>query len=231
MPMNGCEKAASALRGVDAQRPGPVVQNEPGSAVRCPIRPRCQVQACEDPLVVLFAFGVGLANFASGRDRQPREIVAAIADALPLIASYGHTGNVALDDGDVNEVRSVLEAATGRAWAVVGAQQLNDALTTLAALPTPPPAVDERPTPGIAFAVTRTGDGDVVSNERAYLHRISEGIVAVWKLDLLRAGTLDRDRRRGGWGAISTDIARQVRGQWTARSRRTLDGLRKRALN
>ena len=60
-------------------------------------------------------FGVGLANFSGGRDRQPREIVAAIADALPVIDSYGHTGNVALEDGDMNEVGPVLEAVTGRA--------------------------------------------------------------------------------------------------------------------
>jgi hypothetical protein len=109
--------------------------------------------------------------------------------------------------------------------------QLNDALTTLAGLPTPPHAVNERPTPGLAFGVTRSSDGEVISNERAHLHRISGDIVAVWKLDLLHAQVLDRDRRRGGWGAISTDIARQVQGRWTARSRRTLDGLRKRALN
>jgi len=186
---------------------------------------------CNDPLVVLFAFGVGLANFTSGRDRQPREIVAAIADALPVIDSYGHTGNVALEDGDMDEVGAVLEALTGTTWAVIGMHQLNDALTTLAGLPTPPHAVNERPTPGLAFAVTPSSDRDVISNERAHLHRISEGIVAVWKFDLLRAGILNRDRRRGGWGAISTDIARQVQGRWTARSRRTLDGLRKRALN
>jgi hypothetical protein len=146
------------------------------------IRPRRRLQACKDPLVVLFAFGVGLANFTSGRDRQPREILAAIADALPVIDSYGHTGNVALEDVDMNEVGPVLEAVTGTAWAVIGVHQLNDVLTTLAGLPTPPHAANEWPTPGLAFAVTRSSDGEVISNERAHLHRISGGIVAVRKL-------------------------------------------------
>ena len=179
--------------------------------------------------MVLFGFGVGLANFANGRDREPRAIFAAIAEALPLTACYGSTGNVALDDGDPNDTQSVLEAVTGTAWAVISAERLEEALTTLTAVPKPPHASDERPTPGLAFAVTHPGEGNVVSNERAHIHRISESIVTVWKLDPLLGEILDRDRRRGGWGAISADIARQVGGRWTSRSRRTIDGLRNRA--
>jgi hypothetical protein len=54
-------------------------------------------------------------------------------------------------------------------------------------------------------------------------------VVAVRKLDVLKDGKLDRQHRRGGWGGVSFDIALQVGGQWTARSRRTIDGLRRRA--
>jgi hypothetical protein len=51
----------------------------------------------------------------------------------------------------------------------------------------------------------------------------------VRKLDLVVGGKLDRNRR-GGWGGVSHDIAQQLGGRWTARSRRTIDGLRNRAI-
>ena len=59
--------------------------------------------------MVLFAFGVGFANFASGRHLSPRNVVDAISEELPLVASYGSTGNVAVEDGNVDEIRRVLE--------------------------------------------------------------------------------------------------------------------------
>jgi hypothetical protein len=180
--------------------------------------------------MVLYAFGVGLANFGSGRERSPSEVVAAVRDALPVVAWYGATGNVALQDGDIDDVRLELKERTGTTWAVIGAEHLEHGLTLLAALPEPLHTPDERPTPGLAFGVTTSADGDVISTERAVLRRISADMVAAWKLDVLRAGKLDPNRRRGGWGALSTDIARQVGGRWTARSRRTIDGLRGRVL-
>jgi hypothetical protein len=48
--------------------------------------------------MALFALGVGLANFASGRDLSPGAVVAAIADEVAVVASYGSTGNVAFED-------------------------------------------------------------------------------------------------------------------------------------
>jgi hypothetical protein len=176
--------------------------------------------------MLLFAFGVGLANFASGRDVPPQAVVSAIADEIVVVASYGSTGNVAIEDGDIDEIRSRLAAITGTAWAGISSDELEDDLRTLGTMPSPQPSSqEERATPGLAFAVTPGRDGPLVSNERAVLHRLAIDIVAVWKLDLLDDSRLDRDRRRGGWGAVSADISRQVGGRWTARSRRTLDGL------
>jgi hypothetical protein len=180
-------------------------------------------------LMVLFAFGVGLANFASGRDMPPTAVVAAIADEMAVVASYGSTGNVAVEDGDVDEIRRRLTTVTGTAWAMVSSERLEDGLRTLGTTPSPQPSTQvERATPGLAFAVTTGRDGPLVSNERAVLHRLGIDMVAVWKLDRLDGSRLDRDHRRGGWGAVSVDISRQVGGRWTARSRRTLDGLRAR---
>src|SRR6266581_5453378 len=61
---------------------------------------------------------------------------------------------------------------------------------------------------------------------RAVLWRISAYAIGAWKHDTLSAGgRLDPDRRAGGWGGISADIERQLGGQWTTRSRRTIEGL------
>jgi hypothetical protein len=118
--------------------------------------------------MVLFAFGVGLANFASGRDLSPTAVVAAIASEVVVVASYGSTGNVALENGDVDEIRRRLAAVTGTAWALVSSEDLEHALRTLDTVPAPQPGTQhERATPGLAFAVTPARDGPLVSNERA----------------------------------------------------------------
>jgi hypothetical protein len=179
--------------------------------------------------LVLTAFGVGLANFGTGRHVLPRELAAAVGERLPLICWYGATGNFMLEDTDPETVRAVLEEVSGTTWAVVPLVEVNEALGILAALAEPPHGVDERPTPGLAFAVSRARPGAVAPSTRAGLLRVSDGVVAVRKPDVLKDGKLDRQQRRGGWGGVSFDIARQVGGQWTARSRRTLDGLRRRA--
>ena len=107
--------------------------------------------------MVLFAFGVGLANFASGRATySPSEVTAAIAGVLPVVGSYGSTGNVVIKDGDVDETRRRLKTVTGKAWAVIGSGRLAEmASARCAAMARPEPtSTDERATPGLTFAVT-----------------------------------------------------------------------------
>ena len=180
-------------------------------------------------MTVAYAFGLGLglglANFGSGRDRSPREIVAIVRRSLPVVAWYGATGNIALNDVTITQARQSLREITGVEWAVVSAEQLAHGLDVLAGLPEPAHDEDERPTPGLTFAVSPSVPGEVTSTRRAFLQRIADDMVVVWKLDLVRDGKLDRDRRRGGWGAVSQDVARQVGGRWTTRSRRPIDGL------
>jgi hypothetical protein len=175
--------------------------------------------------LVLAAFGVGLANFGTGLHVLPSQLAAEVSHSMPLIGWYGATGNLAFAEDDPNEVRAELQRISGTTWAVLPFDEVNAALETLARLDHPPHREDERPTPGLAFAVTAAHPGPVVPTPRAHLQRVSDRVVAVRKFDVLKNGKLDRQRRRGGWGAISMDIARQVGGQWTARSRRTLDGL------
>jgi hypothetical protein len=178
---------------------------------------------------MLAAFGVGLANFGAGLHVLPSQLAAEVSKVLPLIAWYGSTGNFALADGDPEAVQAVLQKVSGTTWAVIEFGELEAALAELANITKPPHSPYERPTPGLAFAVDGPHLGTLVSTRRAVLERVSGRVVAVHKLDALKNGKLDRDHRRGGWGAVSTDIARQVGGQWTARSRRTLYGLRLRA--
>jgi hypothetical protein len=179
---------------------------------------------------IVYAFGVGLANFAAGRSRLPRQIAADVAAALPLIAWYGATGNLALVAGDDVDVAQRLAEITGTAWAVIPAQDLVAALEALEAQPAPRVPAGIRPTPGLAFAFEPAQPGLISSiPEVAALRQLNDRIVLVHKLDVLEGNRLDRARRRGGWGRISAAVARQVGGRWTARSRRPLTGLQARA--
>jgi hypothetical protein len=179
---------------------------------------------------IVYAFGVGLANFAAGRSRLPRQIAADVAEVLPLIAWYGATGNLALAAvGEPADVAQRLAEITGTAWAVIPAGDLTAALGALDVQRTPrvPPGI--RPTPGLAFAVEPAWPGLIRSIPEAALQRFNDRIVLVHKFDVLEGNRLDRARRRGGWGHLSVAVAGQVGGRWTARSRRPLAGLQARA--
>ena len=178
---------------------------------------------------IVYAFGVGLANFAAGRSRLPRQIAADVAKVLPLIAWYGATGNLALAAGEPADVAQRLAEITGTDWAVIPAGDLTAALGALDAQPTPRVPAGIRPTPGLAFAVEPARPGLIRSIPEAALQRFNDRIVLVHKFDVLEGNRLDRARRRGGWGHLSAAVARQVGGRWTARSRRPLAGLLARA--
>lgn len=178
---------------------------------------------------IIYAFGVGLANFAAGRSRLPRQIAADVAKALPLIAWYGASGNLALAAGEPVDVAQRLAEITGIAWPVVPARDIADALQALEVQPTPRVEAGIRATPGLAFAVEPARPGPIRSIPKiAALRRFDGRIVLVHKFDVLKGNRLDRAHRRGGWGRISAAIDRQVGGRWTARSRRPLAGLQAR---
>jgi hypothetical protein len=191
--------------------------------------PRCAVVPVEGSGGIVYAFGVGLANFAAGRSRPPRQLVADVAEVLPLVAWYGATGNLALAAGEPAEVAQRLADITETAWAVIPARDLSAALGALDAQPAPRVPAGIRATPGLGFAVEPSRLGLVRSVPEAALWRFSDRIVLVHKFDVLAGNRLDRTRRRGGWGQVSAAVARQIGGRWTARSRRPLAGLQARA--
>jgi hypothetical protein len=184
-------------------------------------------------------FGVGLNNFATGRIRMS-ELEKAVEPPLraaggALLTWYGHTGNLTVEGEDeaARLIAMALAAATDdRPWAVLHAVSVKDALHSLDRWPEPEAREGVRWTPGLAISVeTRQGlVSPVDSPARARLCNLAPGIVGVYKEDLLDTrGYLDRDRRQGGWGAVSRDVARQLGGTWTARSARVLWGLNRRS--
>jgi hypothetical protein len=114
--------------------------------------------------LVLAAFGVGLANFGTGLHVLPSQLAAEVSHSMPLIGWYGATGNLAFAEDDPNEVRAELQRISGTTWAVLPFDEVNAALETLARLDHPPHREDERPTPGLAFAVTAAHPGPVCTH-------------------------------------------------------------------
>ena len=187
-------------------------------------------------------FGVGLGNL--GRGQPPRRPMAEWVEMLnrhlldgppsvQVIGFFGHTGNFLADSPstELEEVTTRFDRLLDSHWVVRPIVDVRAALTALADAPKPEPEDGIRWTLGVGFH-GRAGIEcvSVATTPRAVLWKISPCTVGVWKRDNLGAGeTLDRDRRGGGWGKVSDDIKSQLGGRWTARSRRTVDGLVRRA--
>jgi hypothetical protein len=164
--------------------------------IPCPRTAPATLVSVEGSGGMIYAFGVGLANFAAGRSRLPRQIAADVAEVLPLIAWYGATGNLALAAGEPVDVAQRLAEITGTAWAVIPGRDLAAALGALEAQPVPRVQAGIRPTPGLAFAVEPARSGLIRSIPEAALQRLNDRIVLVHKFDLLDGNRLDRARRR-----------------------------------
>jgi hypothetical protein len=157
--------------------------------------------------MIVLGFALGQNNFGSGRARMA-DLVPEIQRHLPagarLMAWHGHSGNVAVDSDAPETVRVALRDASGRDWAMVPAETVVSALGALG------PIREEsgvRWTPGLAFNLE------------------TSAVVPVVKRDAMAGARLDKNRRDGGWGAISADVARHRGGRWTARSWRPVAGL------
>jgi hypothetical protein len=152
-----------------------------------------------------------------------------------IIGFFGHTGNF-LADSPSTDLREVAARFTGLVdtdWVVRSIGDVQAALTALADAPRPGAEKGIRWTPGVAFhGLDGIQYGQLSTTSRAVLWKICPHTVGVWKRDTLGAGeTLDKDRRGGGWGHVSDDVEERLGGRWTARSRRTIDGLVRKAAN
>jgi hypothetical protein len=153
--------------------------------------------------------------------------------SVRILGFFGHTGNFLADSvsTDLHEVTARFKRLLDTDWVVCPMDDVRGALTTLTDISEPEDEDDIRWTPGLAFhGETSINCDAVATTPRAILWKISPCTIGAWKRDHLGAdGTLNRNRRGGGWGAISDDIERQVGGQWTTRSYRTVDGLVRKA--
>lgn len=189
-------------------------------------------------MAIYAVFGVGVGNL--GRGRAPRRRMPEwvemlnrhLADGTPsvkIIGFFGHTGNFLADSPtiDLKDATSRFDRLLETDWVVRPMDEVRAALIALADTPKPEAQDGIRWSLGLAFH-GRAGIecGSILTTPRAILWKISPCTIGVWKRDNLGEGkTLDRDRREGGWGKISDDIESQLGGRWTARSRRTVDGL------
>lgn len=178
---------------------------------------------------------VGFNNFRTGRgatEALAERLEAAMSGSSGwrLVAQFGATGNLAVEaPAGVQrcEVAASLERASGRPWAVVPWPDLTDALASLEALSRPQMEPGMRWTPGLSFALTGPVETPALKTTgRARFTVLGPSLVAVFKYDVEdERGRLDSTRRKGGWGAVSTDIARQAGGLWTSRAASALRGL------
>jgi hypothetical protein len=185
---------------------------------------------------LVFAFGVGFNNFATGRGSMDQLVLDAQRAlskkgiAAGVTAWYGATGNLAVRSAlPDQELADELERAFGRPFAVVESSELEAAFAALENWERPVNEPGVRWTPGAAFRVQGPlPPADLAPTRRGHFLRVTERTVAVLKRDFeTPQGRLDPSRRQGGWGAISGDIAKQTGDGsiWTSRSVRPMLGL------
>jgi hypothetical protein len=151
------------------------------------------------------------------------------APSIHILEWFGHTGNfvAASELHEPAQVAKQLEVVLKTNCAVFPLDKMEAIIKIVTEAPKPEAETGVRWTPGIVLQV-RTGERgrEVTLTEHAYLWRITASAVGAWKRDFTVAkGTLDPDRRAGGWGAVAGDVRRQVGGQWTARSLNTVRGI------
>ena len=188
------------------------------------------------------ALAVGVGNL--GRQGKPRKRMSFWIEELnqflskssrtTILSSYGHTGNfVVRSVASQENVAAELRNSMGVPCAVLTLAELSSVVNFLGAKKEAADGIQYRRTPGAAILVIGTPTLQALSdNPRASYARMNNSVVLVAKLDALTTGgTLDRNRREGGWGALAIHIGRQLGGKWTARSMRTLSGILKQARN
>ena len=190
-------------------------------------------------MTLYLAFGVNIGNLrrTSGQRRRLmkdwiRDVNQRLAEtgaSTKVLDSFSHTGNFVVEsDNDRSQVASHLSSVFDTQFAVLSIDELGEYALIMKKASPPEPKAGFRWTPGLVFAV---------SSEQATGHKLHDTpharfylmplrVIGAWKLDqLTTSGVLDREKRGGGWGAVSNDISLQIGGKWTARSLKTVKGV------
>jgi len=192
-------------------------------------------------LTIKVAFAVNVGNL--GPAMPVRRPMAELVDDLNLSLRasgkrlrvfdfFGHTGNFLLECGEhPNEAADVIGRLLRTPCTVIAVDRVAACAAAARVLPQPSAETGLRWTPGVAFRVTGpSSPAEPCSSRVAHLQQFDSLTILAWKRDLEDSpGRLDRRRRGGGWGAVSSLVARQLGGVWTARSVTTLKGILMRA--
>lgn len=150
------------------------------------------------------------------------------AGRVRVLDFFGHTGNFLVEGVDrPADVAQTLGRLLGTPCALVPIARVAEAAAAAQALPPPPKEPGYRWTPGVVFHVTGPASSAPPKDTRvAKLQRLDQATILELKRDVEDSrGRLDKTRRGGGWGAVSSAVGKQVGGVWTARSTATLDGV------
>ena len=154
--------------------------------------------------------------------------LASLQSSTKIVDWYGHTGNFVIESSRIDrlELANELMSVVGTSCAVLPYNEAVAFASVAERAVSPTPLEGKRWTSGIVLAVRSHPCRSVPKpTSHAVFFPISDYAVGAWKEEqLTQGGTLDRERRGGGWGAVSSDVSTAVGGVWTARSLRTVKG-------
>jgi len=202
-------------------------------------------------LFLAFCQNMGNVKRKGGRQRTPQqELIAdwnsALSSAEPTTLSfvnyYRHTGNYILRTSGSSSTCEVMQILTecipSYFFAVFDYDEFLRIRTEACNVFETNPlfVTGRRPTPGLVMDLDPNGNipGTPPPNAKFEIGSFAvPRIRNAWKKDILGPGgkTLDRTRREGGWGWLSTYFRTRCGGSWTARSMSTVDGLIAKAQN
>lgn len=147
------------------------------------------------------------------------------AHSLPVgfLDYYGATGNLAILSAlPEAETQHAVADAVGRLTAILQTRHVSLLASEFAAWPIPSSPEGFRWTQGFAACcagVPSPAAAPVYEAPRVRLRPISQDLAAAYLLEVLTPkGTLDRNRRQGGWTQVSGCAEGAFGGSWTARS-------------
>jgi len=205
------------------------------SRSRFAARLNSSVMPTEPTMMVALAVNIGNLGPMSPARRPMADLVRALdagfrarSGRVHVLDFFGHTGNFLVEVADrPGEVAQILGRLLGTACALVPIARVAQATAAAQAAPPPVKEAGQRWTPGVVFHVNGlASSAEPKDTHVARFQRLDDATILAWKRDVEDSRCrLDKRRRGGGWGAVSSAVGRQVGGLWTARSATTLDGV------
>jgi hypothetical protein len=188
----------------------------------------------------MIAFAVNVGNL--GRRHRPRLIMSELvprlnatlcseSDLVRVLDFFGHTGNFVLAcETTPDKAAQRLAGLLQTPCTVVAVETVQSCAAAARSFAPPTAKLGIQWTPGAVFRVSGPEASTAPRAPNAVFRGLNGAMLLAWKEDQLDAqGRLDKDRRSGGWGALSSAVTAELGGVWTARSISTLEGVLMRA--